>query len=199
MHTHKLWRPDTAETRMESFARAEWFCGDAAVTRAKRRLAGPFCRSLETLQPQLDEYRPAIEKPPRPPFFTPCPGSAPRSGAPSTVFLTAPIAPPPSNDPRTSSPPMPREHPNFATWMEENLPQSFTDFTLPTAHHKRLRTSNAIERLKQEIKRRTRVARLFPQRSLPPVFGFGLAGRNQRRLGVWKKISQHGNPHPSPG
>jgi putative transposase len=30
------------------------------------------------------------------------------------------------------------------------------------AHQKRLRTSNAMERVNQEIKRRTRVARLFP-------------------------------------
>jgi len=29
-------------------------------------------------------------------------------------------------------------------------------------HQKRLRTSNAMERVNQEIKRRTRVARLFP-------------------------------------
>jgi transposase-like protein len=52
--------------------------------------------------------------------------------------------------------------PKLATWMEENLPQGFTVFALPVAHQKRLRTSNAIERVNQEIKRRTRVARLFP-------------------------------------
>jgi transposase-like protein len=52
--------------------------------------------------------------------------------------------------------------PKLATWMEENLPQGFTVFALPLAHQKRLRTSNAMERVNQEIKRRTRVARLFP-------------------------------------
>jgi transposase-like protein len=52
--------------------------------------------------------------------------------------------------------------PKLAAWMEENLPQGFTVFALPVAHQKRLRTSNAIERVNQEIKRRTRVARLFP-------------------------------------
>jgi transposase-like protein len=46
--------------------------------------------------------------------------------------------------------------------MDANLPQGFTVFTLPVAYQKRLRTSNAIERVNQEIKRRTRVARLFP-------------------------------------
>ena len=46
--------------------------------------------------------------------------------------------------------------------MEQNLPQGFTVYTLPTAHHRRMRTSNAIERVNQELKRRTRVASLFP-------------------------------------
>ncbi len=46
--------------------------------------------------------------------------------------------------------------------MEQNLPQSFTVYSLPTAHHPRMRTSNAIKRVNQELKRRTRVAALFP-------------------------------------
>ena len=52
--------------------------------------------------------------------------------------------------------------PKLSAWMEENLPQGLAVFALPTAHQKRLRTSNAIERVNQEIKRRTRVASLFP-------------------------------------
>ena len=35
-------------------------------------------------------------------------------------------------------------------------------FSLPASHRRRLRTTNLVERLNQEIKRRTRVARLFP-------------------------------------
>jgi len=35
-------------------------------------------------------------------------------------------------------------------------------FALPPAHQQRLRTSNALERVNQELKRRTRVARVFP-------------------------------------
>ena len=46
--------------------------------------------------------------------------------------------------------------------MEENLPQGLTVFALPLAHQKRLHTSNALERVNQELKRRTRVARVFP-------------------------------------
>ena len=46
--------------------------------------------------------------------------------------------------------------------MEENLPLGLAVLALPVAHQKRLGTSNALERVNQEIKRRTRVARLFP-------------------------------------
>ena len=52
--------------------------------------------------------------------------------------------------------------PKLAAWMEENLPQGLAVFSLPTAHQRRLRTSNALERVNQELKRRTRVASLFP-------------------------------------
>ena len=46
--------------------------------------------------------------------------------------------------------------------MEENLPEGLTVFGFPQAHRKRMRTSNPLERLHEEINRRTRVARLFP-------------------------------------
>ena len=52
--------------------------------------------------------------------------------------------------------------PKLSAWMEENIPQGFAVFSLPTAHQCRMRTSNAIERVNQELKRRTRVASLFP-------------------------------------
>ena len=52
--------------------------------------------------------------------------------------------------------------PKLAAWMEENLPQGFAVFAFPVAHRKRLRTTNPLERVNQEIKRRTRVARVFP-------------------------------------
>jgi transposase-like protein len=46
--------------------------------------------------------------------------------------------------------------------MEQNLPEGLVVFALPEPHRRRLRTSNAIERVNQELKRRTRVASLFP-------------------------------------
>jgi transposase len=61
LHKHNLWRPQTAEKRLEIFARADQFCGGAAVTRAKSRLALSLIKLLQTLQKQLDEYRAQIE------------------------------------------------------------------------------------------------------------------------------------------
>lgn len=52
--------------------------------------------------------------------------------------------------------------PKLAAWLEENLPQGFTVFALPVAHQRRLRTTNALERVNMELKRRTRIAGLFP-------------------------------------
>ena len=52
--------------------------------------------------------------------------------------------------------------PKLTAWMEENLPQGFSVFALPVTHQRKLRTSNALERVNQELKRRTRVARVFP-------------------------------------
>jgi transposase-like protein len=52
--------------------------------------------------------------------------------------------------------------PRLASWMEENLPEGLTVFAFPEGHRRMLRTSNGMERLNQEIRRRTRVARLFP-------------------------------------
>ena len=52
--------------------------------------------------------------------------------------------------------------PNLAQWMEENLPEGLTVFTLPAEHQRRMRTTNSLERVNQELKRRTRVAGIFP-------------------------------------
>ena len=52
--------------------------------------------------------------------------------------------------------------PKLAAWLEDNIPQGLTVLAFPIAHHRRLRTTNPLERVNQEIKRRTRVARVFP-------------------------------------
>jgi len=52
--------------------------------------------------------------------------------------------------------------PKLVAWAATAVPECFAVFMLPAAHRRRLRTSNALERLNKELKRRTRVATLFP-------------------------------------
>lgn len=54
------------------------------------------------------------------------------------------------------------EAPKLAQWAEENLPEGFAVFDLPHGQRARLRTTNGLERINREIKRRTRVASIFP-------------------------------------
>jgi len=50
----------------------------------------------------------------------------------------------------------------LAEWMEVAIPEGLTVFNFPESHRQRIRTSNLLERVSQEIKRRTRVIRIFP-------------------------------------
>ena len=52
--------------------------------------------------------------------------------------------------------------PKLAAWMEENLPDAFTVFSFPEPIRQRLRTSNLCEMINKQIRRRTRVASIFP-------------------------------------
>jgi transposase-like protein len=52
--------------------------------------------------------------------------------------------------------------PKLADWMETNVPESLTVFCLPARHRVRMRTSNMLERLNRELKRRNRVVSIFP-------------------------------------
>lgn len=50
----------------------------------------------------------------------------------------------------------------LAAWMIDNIPDGFAVFALPKPHRRRMATTNAVENLNKQIKRRTRVASLFP-------------------------------------
>ena len=54
---------------------------------------------------------------------------------------------------------------DLADWMEVAIPEGLTVFDFPESHRRRIRTSNMLERVNQEIKRRTRVVRIFPNPS----------------------------------
>lgn len=50
----------------------------------------------------------------------------------------------------------------FSKWLEENVEESMTYFDFNERWWSKIRTSNCIERLNEEIKRRTNVIRIFP-------------------------------------
>lgn len=53
-------------------------------------------------------------------------------------------------------------YPKLTDWAEENIGETLTFYRLPRQHHKHLKSTNLLERLNQEIKRRTLVVRIFP-------------------------------------
>ncbi|MBI2774382.1 IS256 family transposase [Candidatus Dependentiae bacterium] len=55
-----------------------------------------------------------------------------------------------------------KDMPPLSQWMEENITEGLTVFHFPSEHRRRLRTSNMAERVNAEIRRRSRVARIFP-------------------------------------
>ena len=52
--------------------------------------------------------------------------------------------------------------PQLSQWMEVHIPEGLTIFEFKSSHRRRLRTSNLAERVNRELKRRTRVASIFP-------------------------------------
>ncbi|HYQ83495.1 MAG TPA: IS256 family transposase [Rubrobacter sp.] len=55
-------------------------------------------------------------------------------------------------------------HEKVAEHIEEHIEECLTCLAFPESHRRRIRTTNSVERLNQEIKRRTRVVRIFPNR-----------------------------------
>lgn len=50
----------------------------------------------------------------------------------------------------------------LSEWMAANIPEGLTVFAFPTAFRKQLRTTNGVERLHREVRRRARVVSIFP-------------------------------------
>ena len=56
------------------------------------------------------------------------------------------------------------KYPKLVDWVEANITETLTLYRLPRAHLKHLKSTNMLKRLNEEIKRRTLVVRIFPNR-----------------------------------
>jgi putative transposase len=54
------------------------------------------------------------------------------------------------------------KYPKLCDWAEDNIEETLTYYRLPLVHHKHMKSTNMLERLNQELKRRTHVVRIFP-------------------------------------
>jgi transposase-like protein len=52
--------------------------------------------------------------------------------------------------------------PRLSAWLEDNLSEGFSVFDFPLEHRRTIRTTNSLERINKEIRRRTRVVGVFP-------------------------------------
>lgn len=56
------------------------------------------------------------------------------------------------------------KYPRLTDWVEDRIETTWTFYRLPRQHHRHLKSTNMLERLNEEIRRRTRVVRIFPNR-----------------------------------
>jgi transposase-like protein len=54
---------------------------------------------------------------------------------------------------------------HLAEWMAANIPEGLTVFAFPAAYRRLLRTTNGVERLHREVRRRARVVSIFPNQA----------------------------------
>jgi transposase-like protein len=86
--------------------------------------------------------------------------------------------------------------------LEEAGEELLTFFDFPESQWKSIRTTNAIERLNGEFRRRTKSQVLFPTEGSVLVMLFGLVASGMvrlRRMEGWKDMAQAGDMRPGPG
>jgi transposase-like protein len=82
-----------------------------------------------------------------------------------------------------------KEHPKLAPWAEEAIPESLTVFDFPASHRVRRRTTNGLERIHRELRRRTRVTSIFANPESCPRL-VSSARRTGRRADDQQGLSQ---------
>lgn len=53
----------------------------------------------------------------------------------------------------------------LAEWMTTNIPEGLAVFSFPSDHRRLIRTTNGVERLHREVRRRARVVSIFPNQA----------------------------------
>jgi len=83
----------------------------------------------------------------------------------------------------------------LSEWMENHLVEGFTVFDFPRNLQLRLRTVNAVENLNKQIRRRTRVAGIFPNKEsalrlitavLQEIHEEWITGKQYLNLSSWR-------------
>jgi transposase-like protein len=87
------------------------------------------------------------------------------------------------------------KYPKLTGWIEENIDETLTFYRLPRQHDKHLKieqSTNMLEQLNEEIKRRTSCCAHFPQWRELSQAGASARGRDPRELARAASLSQHG-------
>jgi putative transposase len=53
-------------------------------------------------------------------------------------------------------------YPKLTSWVEEHIEETWAFYQLPRQHHKHMKSTNMLERINEELLRRTKVVRIFP-------------------------------------
>jgi putative transposase len=88
-----------------------------------------------------------------------------------------------------------KEEPALSQWVEENIHESLSVFGINVSEYnrKRLRTTNMLERLNQQLKKRTKVAKIFPSvESCERLIGALLIEQSEEWLGSNKPYISKG-------
>ena len=86
-----------------------------------------------------------------------------------------------------------KRYAKLCAWVEENIEETLSFYRLPRQHHKNLKSTNMLERLMEEIKRRTLVVRIFPERGRLLAAGRALAVEIHEN---WIEAMQYLNMEP---
>ncbi|GIK82647.1 MAG: hypothetical protein BroJett024_37520 [Alphaproteobacteria bacterium] len=86
-------------------------------------------------------------------------------------------------------------YPRLTAWAEENIERTLTFFRLPRQHHKHLKSTNMLERLNEEIRRRIYVVRIFPNAESCLRLVRALAVETNENSDGGQSLHQHGRPH----